>query len=344
MQMLIKLVLAGFWLVLIPAAAGAPLAKRKKDYTLGESFLTGIFLMFAAAEILILPAIYTKMSLHTVTVAFAAVMIVFAVYGLWELQKDTKMHVTRIRQELPKVSVWMWIAIAVILIQIVIAVIYAHMDADDSFYVGTATTSVYTDSIFQINPYSGIAYKGLPKRYVLSPFPILLAVVSQLSGGLHPAVMAHVIYPAVFFAAAYLVYHQMGKMFFPKEKRKQGIFLLFCAVLIWFSGFSVYTAGNFQMIRIWQGKAILASVILPFLTYLGLRAILNEQPAYSWIVLALTDLAACHVSSMGIMLSTVVMGIFIFLDLCRNRKISRIFMEIACCLPSLILGLVYLAI
>ena len=342
--MLIKLVLAGFWLVLIPATAGAPLAKRKKDYTLGESFLTGILLMFAVAEILILPAIYINMSLHTVTVVFAAVMIVFAVYGLWELQKDVKMHAARIRQELPKVSVWMWIAIVVILIQIVIAVIYAHMDADDSFYVGTATTSVYTDSIFQINPYSGIAYKGLPKRYVLSPFPILLAVVSQLSGGLHPAVMAHVIYPAVFFTAAYLVYHQMGKMFFPEEKRKQGIFLLFCAVLIWFSGFSVYTAGNFQLIRIWQGKAVLASVILPFLTYLGLWAVLNEQPAYSWSILALTNLAACHVSSMGIMLAPVVTGLFVLLALVKNCSPRRFLYGILCCMPSLLLGGVYLCL
>lgn len=344
MQILIKLVLAGIWMGLVPAVSGVIWVKRKKDYTFGESFLAGIIFMFALAEILILPAIYRKLSLHFVTTVFAVIMGAAAVYGLWELRKDAKAHIRRIRRELPQVSFWMWIAATAILVQILIAVVYAHMDADDSFYVGTATTSVYTDSIFQIDPYSGIAYNRLPKRYVLSPFPILLAVISQLSGGLHPAVMAHVIYPAVFFAAAYLVYHQMGKMFFPEEKRKQGIFLFFCAVLIWFSGFSVYTAGNFQLIRIWQGKAVLASVILPFLIYLGLHAVLNEQPAYSWFILALTNLAACHVSSMGIMLSPIVMGVFILVDLCRNRNLRRMFIEIACCFPALILGLVYLVI
>lgn len=342
MQTLVKMVLAGIWLVLIPAIAGVPLAKRKKNYTLGESFLTGILLMFGVAEILILPAIFRKMTLHFVTMVFAVVMIVLTIYGLWEFQKDIKIHVECIRKSLPQVSVWMWLAIVAIVVQIVIAVVYAHMDADDSFYVGTATTSVYTDSVFQINPYSGVAYKGLPKRYILSPFPILLAILSQLSGGLHPAIMAHVIYPVVFFTAAYLVYHQLGKLLFPDEKGQQGIFLLLCAVLIWFSGFSVYTAGNFQLVRIWQGKAILASVLLPFLIYLGLYMMLKEQPAYSWLVLALANLAACHVSSMGIMLSPLVMGSFILLDLCRNRKISRIFIEIVCCLPSLILGFAYL--
>ena len=85
--MLIKLVLAGIWLVLVPTAAGAPLAKRKKDYTLGESFLTGILLMFGVAEILILPATYRKMSLHFVTAAFAVIMIILAVFGLGNFRR-----------------------------------------------------------------------------------------------------------------------------------------------------------------------------------------------------------------------------------------------------------------
>ncbi len=277
MQILIKLVLAGIWMGLVPAVSGVIWVKRKKDYTFGESFLAGIIFMFALAEILILPAIYRKLSLHFVTTVFAVIMGAAAVYGLWELRKDAKAHIRRIRRELPQVSFWMWIAATAILVQILIAVVYAHMDADDSFYVATATTSVQTDSVFQFNPYSGVEYKILPKRYVLSPFPILLAVLSRLCGGLHPAVMAHTVYPVAFFTAAYLVYHQFGKMWFPEKKREQGIFLLFCAVLIWFSGFSVYTAGNFQLVRIWQGKAILASLILPFLMYLGFEIMLKKK-------------------------------------------------------------------
>ena len=168
MHTLIKLVLAGIWMVLIPAFAGVTWVRKKKDYTLGECFLAGIMFMFALAEILILPAIYRKMSLHFVTVVFAVIMSVFALYGLWKLNIDREMHIVRIKRELPQVSAWMWIAVAAIFIQIFIAAVYAHMDADDSFYVATATTSVQTDSVFQYNPYSGVEYRILPKRYVLS--------------------------------------------------------------------------------------------------------------------------------------------------------------------------------
>ena len=110
MQILIKLVLAGIWMGLIPAVSGVIWVKRKKDYTFGESFLAGIIFMFALAEILILPAIYRKLSLHFVTTVFTVIMGAAAVYGLWELRKDAKAHIRRIRRELPQVSFWMWIA------------------------------------------------------------------------------------------------------------------------------------------------------------------------------------------------------------------------------------------
>ena len=224
MQILIKLVLAGIWMGLIPAVSGVIWVKRKKDYTFGESFLAGIIFMFALAEILILPAIYRKLSLHFVTTVFAVIMGAAAVYGLWELRKDAKAHIRRIRRELPQVSFWMWIAATAILVQILIAVVYAHMDADDSFYVATATTSVQIDSVFQFNPYSGVEYKILPKRYVLSPFPILLAVLSRLCGGLHPAVMAHTVYPVAFLRQHIWYIISLEKCGFRRRKENRGFF------------------------------------------------------------------------------------------------------------------------
>lgn len=94
----------------------------------------------------------------------------------------------------------------------------AHMDADDCFYVATATTDVYTDTIFEVDSYTGTAYRALPRRYVLSPFPVFLAVVSQLSGRLHPAVMAHMVFPAVFLSMAYMVQAVLAKNGFPEKK------------------------------------------------------------------------------------------------------------------------------
>ena len=75
-----------------------------------------------------------------------------------------------------------------------------------------------------------------------------------------------------------------------------------------------------MLVRIWQGKAVLAAVILPFLIYLGLALVLEDQPEYPWLLLAMANLAACHVSSMGIMLAPVVTGLFVLLALVKNRS------------------------
>ena len=70
--------------------------------------------------------------------------------------------------------------------------------------------------------------------------------------------------------------------------------MIFCAVLIWFSAYSVYNSENFQMIRIWQGKACLASVFLPLLLYLGIGIILEKEQEYSWLLLLLADISGLY--------------------------------------------------
>ena len=89
----------------------------------------------------------------------------------------------RRRTEATGISPELVVAGILILIQLIVVVLYAHMDEDDAFYVGTATTAVETDSLYAYNPYTGAAYNVLPSRYILSPFPAFLAVTSRLCGG-----------------------------------------------------------------------------------------------------------------------------------------------------------------
>lgn len=245
---------------------------------------------------------------------------------------------------LRNVSAWFWIALILIAAQICVVSLLAHIDADDAFYVATATTAVHTDSVFAVNPYTGNAYRKLPSRYVLSPFPIFLAVISQLCSGLHPAILAHAIFPAVFLIMAYLTLYQFAKLFFQKDADARGIFLILGCVLTWFSGFSVYTSGNFQMIRIWQGKGLLAAALLPLSIWLCMKIVMQKKPEFPWYFLLLTNGACCLVSSMGIMLSPLVMGIFAVMGAVHCRDPKRIIKCVLCCIPSIVLGAVYVLI
>lgn len=98
--------------------------------------------------------------------------------------------------------------------------------------------------------------------------------------------------------------------------------MIFCAVLIWFSAYSVYNSENFQMIRIWQGKACLASVFLPLLLYLGIGIILEKEQEYSWLLLLLADISCCLLSSMGIILACMMLVILLIMGLVRFHSLQ----------------------
>ena len=354
--------LAVIWLLVVPCLAGVFYFRREKR-TVSEYLLAGYALLFTIMELLSLTIIFSKQPLHVLTAVYGLTAVVLAGCGVWciykkkqnetgsleaaddtpRIQGENSSRLTAFLQK-KGISLEMVIAGILILIQLVIVVLYAHMDEDDAFYVGTATTAVETDSVYAVNPYTGVAYKNLPSRYILSPFPAFLAVISRLCGGLHPAVVAHTIFPAVFILLAYVVLYLYSRMFFQEKAGEQGIFMILCAVILWFCGYSVYNSEIFTMGRIWQGKAVLAGVFLPFLFLLCMEIFMQEKPEYPWSLAFLTNGACCLFSSMGIMLAPLMMGVFMLLGLVRFRSVHRFLKCVVCCLPSLILGVAYILV
>lgn len=348
MNFAVKGVLALCWLFLVPAAAGIPFLQRKPDRTVIDCFLTGYLFLFAAAELLILPMIVLQTSLHTLVLIYSVVVLLAASAGLLCLWKSVASGsvpalAARLRTWLRSLSPVFLCALVLIAVQLCIVTVYAHFDADDAFFVSTAVTSVETDSIFAFNPYTGAPYGKLPRRYVLSPFPIFLAVISQLCGGLHPAITAHTIFPPVFLILSYIIVYQLGKKWFADPHRR-GAFLFLAAVLNSFTYYSAYNAGNFTMIRLWQGKALLAGALLPLLFYLCLSIMLEEKRGYPRYLLLMANISCCLLSSMGIMLAPLMQGIFLILSFLRFRNLKKCIAELLCTIPSILLGLLYLTL
>ena len=162
--------------------------------------------------------------------------------------------------------------------------------------------------------------------------------------GLHPAIMAHMIFPAVFLLAVYCVQYLLGKKWFADDRRGQGMYLFLVACIASFSAYSVYNAGSFQMVRLWQGKAVLASVFLPLLFYLCQSILMEKKAEYPWLLLAMAVLSCCLLSSMGIILGTLMLGVFLLLCLVCKRDWRSFLKGSFCCLPSLILGVFYILV
>lgn len=339
--MVIKGFLAVLWLAAVPASVGL-LFTGRKQLKISELFLHGYILLFAVMEILVLPMILLKMPLHILTSVYGILAAGFAAGGLllWKKKNSSK----NLLGNMERPSIYFWMAVLVIVLQVLMCAAMAHMDADDCFYVAAATTDVHTDSIFAVDPYTGCEYRVLPRRYVLSPFPVFLAVASRLSGGMHPAVMAHMVFPVIFLPMAYMVQYCLAEKMFSGERKAKDIYLLLTACICSFSGYSVYNTGNFQMVRIWQGKAVLASVLLPYLLYLCISIFFEEKRKNSWTALFLTNISCCLLSSMGIILAPLMTGCFLVASFVMQREWKTAAKGLLCCLPSIVLGVAYILI
>lgn len=337
-----KGLLALIWLIIVPAFAGVLFFPKKESPTGIDCFLAGYLFLFSLSELLILPMIYFRLPLHILAACYGVLTGAAACAGLVRLVRSGGLRQAMRSFHLRESSPFFWAALAVIVVQLVVVARFAHFDADDALYVAAGTTAAETDSIFQIDAYTGMPYQTLPHRYILSPFPIFLAVISQLCGRLHPAITAHTVFPPVFLICVYSVMYQLARKWFENDRGAQGIFLFLCAVLSWFSAYSVYNTGSFQMVRLWQGKAMLTAFMLPLIFYLSVCIILEKQSRYSWCLLFMANLGCCLLTSMGIILAPLITGIFLFLGLLRFRSLKRTLAGVLCCLPSVILGIIYI--
>lgn len=339
MNEMIKYVLAVFYLVILPFFAGVPLLKRDTKYMPAESFFMGYLVLFSTGEILTLILIAADAPLQVLVYAVTAIYVGMALLGIVELFMKKKQWLF---PEWKFPSLYLLLALVVIAVQLYTLIRYAHFDADDSFYVGTSATGVYTNTIFSVNPYTGKAYTELPRRYLFSQYPVFLSIISKLTGNLSPLILAHTVFPVVFVGMAYLLQSLFAKRWFHGKKEQQGIYLLMIAVMCGFCAYSKRNAADFQMIRIWQGKAFLASVFLPLLFLLLLDFLQKKEHRFRWWILLLADISCCYLSSMGVLLAVFVFSIFMFLHFIMYRNLKELIKVVFCMIPSLVLGGLYI--
>ena len=158
MGFIFKGILAVIWLLVVPCLAGGFYFRREKR-TCSEYLLAGYTLLFAITELLSLTMIFTKQPLHVLTVTYGVVAGVLAFLGARSLYKKRQKETGEgagtycgRRTEATGISPELVVAGILILIQLIVVVLYAHMDEDDAFYVGTATTAVETDTLYAPGP------------------------------------------------------------------------------------------------------------------------------------------------------------------------------------------------
>lgn len=332
-------------LLIVPGIIGmlyaGSLPEDRRSMLLG--WAAGFVILWGIFEVVALPLIFQRQSLDLLCMIYGGIVILLAVISVFANRRKMAMMAVKGIASLRSLPVMGWVNLLLVLGQAYVYVRYLHIDEDDALYVGAATTAVSTNTIFSVSPYTGMEYATLPTRYVLSPFFSFVAFLSRISG-VHPAVTAHVVLAATLIILSYAVYALLGRKLFSGQPAQAAYFLFFVILLTLFSGYTVYTQGMFTLVRIWQGKAVLCAILVPMAFYMMLHLWEGESVRADWLFLLLLMCACCMVSSMGIMLGAVMLGIFGILSAARNKSIKMLIYTALCCIPNMICAAIYLAI
>lgn len=346
MSMIISGVLTVIVFLIVPVLIGmlANAFRRKKHFSIALFLISGYGVLFAFFELLVLPFIYLKLSFTLMVWVYSipvALLSLFSLYLHRRILIEKLCGIPKVLKGLPWCA---YLAAALILLQTLTAAVGMHVDDDDAFYVATATTTVETDTIFQYDAYTGLPYEELPSRYVLSPFPVWNAMMSTLTG-LHPAIVAHTVMPVFYIPLAYAALFLLAFWLFEKNRVNAWLMIFFAALIQIFSFYSIYTGGTFLLVRVWQGKSFLANILIPAIFYFCIRTMNQRKTERTdWLLLAAMMGASCMVSSMGIMLAPIEVGVMGIVMYLMHRKLHILAYGAACCSINLICAAVYILI
>lgn len=338
------LVLIGLMFIL-PELIGLLFLKfwKNEEKNVLFAFPIGYAIEFGVAQLLTVPMIFFEIEYKILFLSFYAILGILAIMSIiLNLKKAKEIFISIFEKikELPKLVNILILIIIVLQCYMYIGK-YTYINDDDAYYVGTATTSIQTNTLFKYSPTTG-GTEGEQNilRYRLGPFPVYYALISSMVN-IPPATVAHVILPIGFIIAVYCIYYVLGYEVFDKNIQSTCLFVLILSVLNLFGNYSDKSTFSLLLLRIWQGKALLSNFIIPLIFVLMLKAEKCEYKFISCLLLTITILAGVFTTTMGIALPVIVIGVLGFIFGIKDKSIKNMFKCFLCCVPALIYGAIY---
>ncbi len=334
--MILKVVVILILFSVVPLCIGkAATAGIQKYYADCIPFwmILGFLIMLGVFQLITVPFTLAEIPFHFLVYLYSAILLLLVVYGGIRYGKLLWNRLYKFIIDRKWLNVVFLLAIILILIQMLISVFTEnHMSGDDAAYVVYANDIVYTDSIFGYSPYTG-EYAGIGvNKITLTSWCVFMAFLSKISG-IPAAVIAHTVLPFMLIGYAYMVYYLMARVLMKDSYTKIGWFLIVLSALHIGGDFSIYTL-TFRLLQIqWQGKAVAAAIVVPFLIYY--MYVINEEPLqkmeYVNLILISIAAAGCTLVGGGLALMVIVIG-SISMAISR-RRIGIWLRSMLCCIP-----------
>lgn len=347
----------------LPLVAGCVFHSKSLPFT----YLCGQLLLWAVFQMIAVPCAFFRTTFSMLFWLYTAAVILLVVWGVWALKVRLASGKHKPGQWKKWLSPFLIIALIVIAGQMCVYIFGMHLDEDDARWIAEANDALVKNRMLLHNPATGGyigRFAGEMIKDVFSPWSMYLAWLSRMTG-IRAVIIAHTIYPPILLGLSYSAYYEVGCQLFADKrgaKRKvheRGIFLLMVSIINLFMAGNVYTQSVFTLTRIWQGKAVVAALMIPTILAIILRVQNSTRQRVGsirdWILLIVVGVSCCLFSGMGTAVGLLLLAIYgLYVVVCMIVRTAR-HMEykwkdcviraglwFASLVPSIVYGLSYL--
>ena len=326
----------------------------KKRRSIGVTYIAGFIFLLALFQLITVPIVIRedygfKIVVPLFTVLISILSITGFLLTIMRCKKDGNIfsELTEHRKRTMEEKIEWGIVFLLIAFQLFKSFYMMSYDGDDAFYVVQSVLTDETKTLYRIRPFTGLS-TGMDLRHSLAVFPIWIAYIARITG-IHATVVAHSVLPFVLIPVTYWIYLEIGKSLLRKDKKKIPIFMIFVCLMQIFGNVSIYTNATFFLTRTWQGKSILANLVIPAAIWLLLWIFdsdLGEKDNRLglWILLFMVNIVAALSSTASVFLMAMLIGIYgLVLSICE-KNIQILLRLMITCIPLVLYGVMFLLI
>lgn len=315
--MVVKIMCVISLLYLVPSLVGQGVNRILKiDATVVKNFLIGNIFIWALFQLVTVPLVLLKQNFLIVVAIINIVTFGICLWVLFEevIRKKGKSirlsYWTSKFTRLSKADVFAlvvmfgmigWLLYKIISLQ--------HTDADDSRFVVNAVDIVRTNRMFLTDLITGqhiSTWIGELIKDVTAPWAVYIAYYAKMTG-ISAVIIAHSVLPISLILCAMSVFWLISGEVFKNNTTDRSIFMCFVVLLNVYGSFSVYSVEVFMLTRIWQGKAVVASVAVPAMYLLCMWIYENDGKWSYYILVLMLNLSMCLMSGMGLIIGAVML-------------------------------------
>lgn len=167
---------------------------------------------------------------------------------------------------------------------------------DDYDYVVSSQDTLTYDMISNVNFISGEPQYTTVKR-AATAWPTYIAYLARATG-FEVTTICHTIFPVLFLLIAYGIYYYMSGLIF-SEIENRFIFMILLSIAFAFGMHSHYSLTFRLLCTIWQGKAVLSAVAIPFYLVYMIQLYRAEIKTANMLPIFMLSLGMCSLTVMS---------------------------------------------